>query len=304
MVLPLIPLAAVWAPIVKEFLLEFSLILSQLWERSSLAAVTSWAPVVASVLAPELASACSVFSGVYDEALLLVRFIRFAHFVDQTTIVLHPMLQALIGFTVLYGGFVVCTSLPCFLERTVFRFVPRRVRAHPYFWFTQGLQFARCANSIRVALSFEPLYRCILILPLVYLFAVATDDYAEAAYASLFSKICSTLKAVQARRAVKATSAQAPVTTASATPASTIKARVPVPVSHEYDDLLRRAQSCTARRQARKMAKAVRAPTAQVPVAPKTVRRSCAVQAPTPSLLERANACAERRRLRRLAKKT
>ena len=182
---------------------------------------------------------------------------RFAHLVEQSIVVLQPVSQLLIVSIVSYGGLVVYLSLPCFVAWTVDRFLPRCVRAHPFFWFTLGLQFAHCADSICVALSFEPLYRYIKILPLAYPFLVATFRYAAKALAFLHGMICSSVKTVQS--------------------------------------LLPAAQSCSARRRARKAAKkalaaaavAVAAPAAQAPVAAKAVGSSRLA----------------RRRLRRAAKK-
>ena len=63
------------------------------------------------------------------------------------------------------------------------------------------------------------------------------------------------------RRHARKLPSQAPLTTAATMPASAIEAKLPVPVSQEYV-----AQSSTARRHARKAAKAV--------AAPMTLRRS------------------------------
>ena len=171
MALPLIPLAAMWAPVVKEFLLQFAPILSYLWECTSLTAAINWAPLVASVLAPQLKPACSFISAAYNLVGPLVRFarfvrfvgffrfVRFAHLAAKTFFLLHPVLQLGIVLIVLCGVFVVYMSPLCVVARTLFRFVPRLVRSNPFFWFKQGLRFARCANLIRGALSCEPLYR-------------------------------------------------------------------------------------------------------------------------------------------------
>ena len=124
----------------------------------------------------------------------------------QTILALPLSLQLVIVTILSYAALVVCLFLcrPYFVVRKVLRwcrlcrFLPRRVWAHPFLGFTQILRFARCANSIRVALSQNPAYRYMLMLPLAYRFSVATYPYVATAIKFLYGKICSTVKAVQA----------------------------------------------------------------------------------------------------------
>ena len=221
-------------------------------------------------LGPVVKSACSFISAAYNLLVPLARFarfvrfvgfarfvriVRFAHLAAKTFFLLHPLLQLGIVLIVANCAFVVYMSPLGVVARTLFRSYPAACGLNLCFGSSRAFRFARCANTIQVARSFDQFYVYVVIF-LIYLFAVATSRCVAKVLVSLHTKFCSTLKAMHAAYPGTGDDRRD-------------QASVPVPLSHEYVDLLQLAPRSTARRQARKAAKAA---AAQAPVAP--IRRS------------------------------